>query len=179
MIDYTVRKKRGAKYLRLRVIPPGEIIVSAPTWVDIRVIEQFVKEKAEWLGRKLALVKHIPRPQTKRERARAYAEQKEAARAMVEECVMRLNRVYQFSVGCITIRNQKTRWGSCSSQGNLSFNYRIVHLTPRERDYIVVHELCHLREMNHSPRFWELVEKAIPDYRMVRRRLREKGKLLY
>ncbi len=179
MFQYTVRKRRGAKYLRLRVVPPGEIIISAPTWLGGEAIEQFLEEKAAWLRAKLSLVKHIPRRRTKREERRDYEEKKETARTLVEECVVRLNQGYRFPVGRITIRNQKTRWGSCSSQGNLSFNYRIVYLSPRERDYIVVHELCHLKEMNHSPRFWALVEKAMPDYLVLRRRLREQGKLLY
>ncbi len=179
MFEYTVRKKRGAKYLRLRVVPPGEIIVSAPIWLGGEAIERFLEEKAVWLQQKLALVKRLPRRRTKREEQRDYAEKKEAARAIVEECVERLNRGYQFSVGRITIRNQKNRWGSCSSRGNLSFNYRIVYLSPRERDYIVVHELCHLKEMNHSPRFWALVEKVMPDYLVLRQRLRAEGKRLY
>lgn len=167
------------KYLRLSVARDGRVVVSAPTWLDARVIEQFIEEKAAWLREKLALVTHLPRRRTKKEEQRDYEEKKETARILVEECVARLNQLYQFPVGRITIRNQKTRWGSCSSQGNLSFNYRIVYLSSRERDYIVVHELCHLSEMNHSPRFWALVEKAMPDYLVLRRRLREQGKLLY
>ncbi|MDE6567167.1 MAG: M48 family metallopeptidase, partial [Lachnospiraceae bacterium] len=77
--------------------------------------------------------------------------------------------------GRITIRNQKTRWGSCSGKGNLNFNCLLM-LAPAEiQDYVVVHELCHRREMNHSPRFWAEVAKIMPDYQERRKWLKEHG----
>ena len=75
--------------------------------------------------------------------------------------------------GRITIREQKTRWGSCSSKGNLNFNWKLVLLAPELLDYVVVHELAHRREMNHSKDFWKIVEAELPDYRERRRRLKE------
>jgi predicted metal-dependent hydrolase len=73
----------------------------------------------------------------------------------------------------IRIRNQTSLWGSCTRTGNLQFNYKLVYLPKRSVDYIVVHELCHLKEHNHSQRFWKLVEKMIPDYKQIRRSLRQ------
>ncbi len=73
----------------------------------------------------------------------------------------------------ITIRNTRTRWGSCSSQRNLNFHYGLLFLPDDLRDYVIVHELCHLREMNHAPAFWALVAQYIPDYRMRRATLRK------
>ena len=75
--------------------------------------------------------------------------------------------------GRITIREQKTRWGSCSSKGNLNFNWKLVLLAPELLDYVVVHELAHRREMNHSKNFWKIVEAELPDYRERRARLKE------
>lgn len=75
----------------------------------------------------------------------------------------------------ITIRDQKTRWGSCSSLGTLSFNYRLIFAPPRVLDYVVVHELCHLTHMNHSRNFWDMVERIMPEYKEYRQWLREHG----
>ncbi len=78
----------------------------------------------------------------------------------------------------VTIRDQKTRWGSCSSRGTLSFNYRLIFAPPEILDYVVVHELCHLTHMNHSADFWKLVESVLPDYKLRRKWLREHGQEL-
>ncbi len=82
------------------------------------------------------------------------------------------NQFYKFKFNRVFIRNQKSRWGSCSSKGNLNFNYKIALLPPALADYLIVHELCHLGEMNHSLRFWQLVSEQIPDYKKLRRELK-------
>jgi predicted metal-dependent hydrolase len=83
--------------------------------------------------------------------------------------------VYGFKYNRVSIKNQKTRWGSCSKKGNLNFNYKIFLLSPDMRDYIIVHELCHLKELNHSRKFWTLVEEIVPDYRIARKALKKQG----
>ena len=75
----------------------------------------------------------------------------------------------------ITVRDQKSRWGSCSSRGTLSFNYRLMFAPPRVLDYVVVHELCHLTHMDHSANFWGMVERVMPDYRVYKQWLKEHG----
>jgi hypothetical protein len=103
---------------------------------------------------------------------RDYVRYKEHARDLVRARLAHFNREYGFAIGRIAIRNQKSRWGSCSKKGNLNFSYRLI-LLPREvADYIIVHELCHLGQFNHSPRFWALVALSCPDYRALRARLR-------
>lgn len=94
------------------------------------------------------------------------------ARQLVHARIAHYNRAYGFVHGRIFIKNHKSRWGSCSQKGNLNFNYKIALLPLELADYIVVHELCHLEEFNHSPEFWRLVERAIPDHQERRRALR-------
>ena len=83
------------------------------------------------------------------------------------------NQFYGFTYRRVTIKNTVSRWGSCSKQGNLNFNYRIATLPSDISDYIIVHELCHLGEFNHSKNFWNLVEKTIPNYQELRNRLKK------
>lgn len=100
-----------------------------------------------------------------------YLRHKEEARSLVKERLEHFNAFYKFKYNRVAIKNHKRRWGSCSSKGNLNFNYRIVFLPPHLADYLVVHELCHLGEFNHSPRFWALVGKTISDWEKRRKEL--------
>jgi hypothetical protein len=106
-------------------------------------------------------------------RPNEYYKLKETAKSFVHERVERYNRLYNFEYNKIAIRNQKTRWGSCSSQKNINYNYRIVKLPKDMADYIIVHEMCHLKELNHSQSFWNLVAFTIPDYKDIRREFRK------
>lgn len=101
-----------------------------------------------------------------------YVAHKEIARTFIHERLAYWNQHYNFHYNRVAIRNQRTCWGSCSERKNLNFSYKVLFLPPHLADYIVVHELCHLQELNHSPRFWELVEEAQPEYRALRRELR-------
>jgi predicted metal-dependent hydrolase len=102
----------------------------------------------------------------------AEKKQREDARTLVEARLTHFNEIYAFSYKRVAIRNQKTRWGSCSSHKNLNFHYKILFLSPELADYLIVHELCHLQEMNHGAAFWSLVSKTIPDYSARRHALR-------
>lgn len=101
-----------------------------------------------------------------------YLEHKNQALILVHDRLKYFNNFYNFKFNRVSIKNQKTRWGSCSKKGNLNFNYKIVLLPPKLADYIIVHELCHLKELNHSDRFWNLVAKTFPDYLKLRQELK-------
>jgi len=98
-----------------------------------------------------------------------YEKHKHAARRLVHERLAHFNQQYNFRFGRVSIKNQRTRWGSCSKLGNLNFNYKIALLPQPLADYLIVHELCHLGEFNHSSRFHALVARALPNHRELRR----------
>lgn len=100
-----------------------------------------------------------------------YLLHKEKARAHVKERVEYFNKHYNLPVGKIAIRNQKSRWGSCSRRGNLNFNYKLALLPPELCDYVIVHEICHIKEFNHGQNFWNLVAETIPNHKELRKRL--------
>lgn len=87
------------------------------------------------------------------------------ARSLLVRRTEELAREHDSKVGRVVVRNQKSRWGSCSCQGTISLNWRLIQLPPAVRDYIIIHELMHLQQLNHSPRFWAEVAKACPGYR--------------
>jgi len=98
--------------------------------------------------------------------------ERERARRLVYEKLEYWNSYYNFSYKRIAIRDQKTRWGSCSSKKNLNFNYRILYLPEELQDYLIVHELCHVAEMNHGRNYWRLVSRTQPDYKKQGKALR-------
>ena len=106
-----------------------------------------------------------------------YLKHKEAARELTLARLHHFNRHYNLTWNRVAIRNQRRRWGSCSSLKNLNFNYKIIFLPPHLQDYIIVHELCHLAHLNHGPDFWALVSEQIPDYKERRKELRTIDKL--
>lgn len=170
MIDYKVLKSRRTKNLRITVKQTGECVVSAPRWVTENTIKQFVESKLDWVLKVLKNFKDkgflpIEKRQTKKQKRQEYLKLKEKARSLVLERLEFFNRHYNFKYNKIAIRAQSTRWGSCSANKNLNFNYKVALLSPYLLDYIVVHELCHLGQFNHSKAFWFLVGETIPDFK--------------
>ena len=102
-----------------------------------------------------------------------------AARHLFQERVAYYHSHTGGNYTSITIRDQKSRWGSCSSRGTLSFNYRLIFAPPKVLDYVVVHELCHLTHMNHSKDFWNMVAQIMPEYKVYKTWLREHGQELH
>ena len=124
-------------------------------------------KKSFFLGRKIFRVRIVRRRRRNSTAAskKKFVEHKESARALVHRKLEEFNRHYGFVYHRVTIRDQRSRWGSASKKGNLNFNYRIVHLPEQLADAIIVHELCHLKEFNHSKKFWSLVGETIPDHK--------------
>jgi len=172
-ISYILRTSSRAKNLRLSIDLSGELVVTKPWFVSARQAEKFVKQKSSWVLKKLKAIENRPQnsPLTQ-VNTDDYQRLKERARALALAKVAKFNQFYNFDYNRIFIRNQKTRWGSCSTKKNLNYNFRITLLSERQVDYIIVHELCHLGEMNHSSQFWSLVEQTIPYYQEARKELR-------
>lgn len=131
------------------------------------------------LGRLFTSKSRYSPPQKRRRRSPSigtrsdYLKRKEAARSLVNAKLAFYNAEYGFTWMRVAIRNQRSRWGSCSRKGNLNFHYRIIDLPDDIADYIIVHELCHLNALHHRKEFWDLIARTIPDHRQKRMRLRQ------
>ena len=167
-----VRSSR--KTIAIQIRPHGEVIVRAPRRMSMAAIEQFVASKQGWMEKHLAK-QAPPLPKFTDGEIRELVQK---AKAVIPERVAYYAPVVGVTYGNITIRNQRTRWGSCSSKGNLNFNCLLMLAPEDVIDYVVVHELCHRKEMNHSSRFWEEVEQALPNYKECKRWLKESGQAL-
>lgn len=166
-VEYTLRKSRNSTNVRLAVYTDGRVLVSAPKFVPQILINRFIKQKADWLVGKLEYFKSLPSFVSSGHKRGRYLKYKDQALVLAKDRLEYFNQFYNFKYGRVSIRNQKTRWGSCSKKGNLNFNYKIVLLKPEFADYVIIHELCHLAEFNHSVRFWELVSKQSPNYKLI------------
>jgi predicted metal-dependent hydrolase len=175
-ISYSIKKNSRSKHIRIIVRQSGEVCVTAPRWVPQFVIAQHVSQKAEWISDTVMRIKKHTKDSggvpTRTYTRKDYLEHKEKVEALVQDRIAFYNTHYGFSIGNISIKNQKSRWGSCSANGNITINYKIIFLSPEQQDYVIVHELCHRGEFNHSPRFWALVERTIPEYKHIRKELR-------
>ena len=169
--------RSSRKTMVLEIIKDGTILVRAPYRMPESEIRRFIQEKSDWIE------KHVQRIE-ERQRTLPPVEgltMKDIRKLADQASVVIPKRVEYFAekipvtYGRITIRNQKTRWGSCSGKGNLNFNCLLMLAPPEVLDYVVVHELCHRKEMNHSERFWREVENILPDYRERKKWLKENG----
>jgi len=167
-----IRSQR--RTLAVEINRSGEIIVRAPMRMPEGEIHRFLASKQDWIQRHLQARSAQQPPFTPAE----LEELKKAARKDLPARAARYAALMGVHCGRITIRAQKTRWGSCSAGGNLNFNCLLMLCPPEIRDYVAVHELCHLKEMNHSPRFWQAVEQTLPDYRARRQWLKQNGPAL-
>ncbi|MFC1687090.1 M48 family metallopeptidase [Patescibacteria group bacterium] len=172
-ISYTLRKSKRVRRMRLAVFVDGSVVVTTPYNLRENIAEKFIREKSRWLFTKLDYFRQFKLKPVARHSQGSYLKSRDDSYRFVIERVQHFNNEYTYPFKRVSIRNQKTRWGSCSKKGNLSFNYKITSLPPRLADYIIVHELCHLKEFNHSKKFWSLVGQTFPDYKEIKKTLKQ------
>lgn len=173
----------GRKTLAIQVTADGKVRVRAPKQMPLSAIEKFLTEKECWV------LKHL---QKKTDSAKngffqnqsvlSDAERRryrEIARDIFTQKTAYYAQIMNVTYGRISIREQKTRWGSCSGDGNLNFNWRLIFAPEEVLNYIVIHELAHRREMNHSPAFYKIVSEVMPDYKKQQKWLKENGQKLW
>jgi predicted metal-dependent hydrolase len=167
-----IRRSRRVRRWTLSVQWGEPVTLTVPPWLRAEEIEHVLESHRDWIARERA--KQVPKLRLER-RAVSEREARSAARELVQMAIDDEAAALGVSYRRIEIRDQRTRWGSCSPRGTLSFNWRLV-LAPFEvLDYVVVHELCHLLEPNHSQRFWRLVASRRPGWRRQRNWLRDHG----
>lgn len=172
---YTFKPSNKAKHLRINIYPGGEVVVTIPKNISERLVKKFLHEKKLWIEEKVRLMEQYPKTANIRLPKRERVLLKQKTFTLVQEKLLLFNKHYKYQWNTVSVRDQKTRWGSCSRKKNLSFNCRIALIPERLAEYIVVHELCHLGEFNHSEKFWNLVKETIPDYKQRRSDLKTSG----
>lgn len=172
----TIIKSRR-KTIAIQVNSDLSVTVKAPYGVTEKYIEEFLNKNEAWISKQMNEIKVNRKGVESKnvenvtlDKIKALADQ---ALKIIPARVEYFARIIGVTYGNITIRNQKTRWGSCSSKGNLNFNYQLYYLPDELLDYVVIHELAHRRYMDHSKEFWAEVEKYCPDYRERRQQLKK------
>jgi predicted metal-dependent hydrolase len=164
---------RNARRYVMRVRPDGDLRVTVPRGGSRREAEAFVERHRAWAERQRSrLIAGLrPASEVRDLRARAGVE--------LPPQLLALADAHGLTVARVTIRDQRSRWGSCSPKGHIALNYRLLLMPPEVREYILIHELMHLKQANHSRRFWRLVEAACPGFRDAERWLRAHGPSLF
>lgn len=172
-VEYTLKVSNRAHSMRLAIYCDGNFVVTTPYNLEQSLVEKYIIRKSQWILDKLDYFKNFRDTILSKNKKSDYLSYKLKALEFAVSRVNYFNKIYGFKFNKINIKNQKTRWGSCSRKGNLNFNYKIALLPVRLSDYIIVHELCHLGQFNHSQKFWNLVAKAMPNYLDIRKELKE------
>ena len=171
-VVYTIHKSLRARRVRLAVYCGGSVVVTMPRNLKESIVERFIEKQTEWLLAKINFFKQFQGQPIARHGRKDYLKHKDTAHLLAKEKVAYFNQFYGLKINKINVKNHKSRWGSCSRAGNLNFNYKILFLPEKQRDYVIVHELCHLKEFNHSRYFWSLVAETFPQWRAAKKELK-------
>ncbi|HEU0051050.1 MAG TPA: SprT family zinc-dependent metalloprotease [Patescibacteria group bacterium] len=170
-IAYETKVSTRARRVRLSVYEDGRVVLTIPRRFPRDMAARFFERHTKWVEERLAYF-HDRQKKIETLPGGTFAADKSRALDFVQQKIAQWNAAYRFPFKRVRIKNHKTKWGSCSCRGFLNFNFKILYLPEPLVDYLIVHELCHLREMNHGSRFWRLVEQTIPDYKERRRKLK-------
>ena len=178
METIVIRSRR--KTLSMQVKGDGQVEIRAPLRTSDAEIRRFLETHRRWLEKHLQKAQALQQAKAgvRKLTAAETAELKKKAKRILPERVAYWAPLIGVRPGRIAVRCQKTRWGSCSTKGNLNFNCLLMLAPEGVIDYIVVHELCHLKHMNHSKRFYAEIEKVLPDYRQHQQGLKDNGEFL-
>jgi predicted metal-dependent hydrolase len=170
---YYVRHRRARRYV-LRLDPDGRVRVTIPRGGSRREADAFAERQAEWIRRRLDAhrAEQAARPVLSGDEKRRL---RTLAKDILPPRLRALAAQHELTISRVTIRDQRSRWGSCGRDGHICLNWRLVQMPEHVRDYVMVHELMHLRRMDHSPKYWRLVAAALPDYEEARAWLRRHG----
>lgn len=175
MIPYQIIRS-SRKTISIQITTDGQVCVRCPSKMRSEDVHRFVQSKSDWIQKHLRAQRALPKlPAFTAEELHTLASR---ALEIIPRQVAHFAPKVGVTYGRISIGNQRSRWGSCSSQGNLNFNCLLMLAPPEVLDYVVVHELCHRKEMNHSKRFWDEVQKILPNYDAQRQWLKENGNSL-
>ena len=178
-----VRHPRARRYV-IRVEPDGSVRVTVPRWGSKRDAAAFAEQERAWIEKQLRRIEAgrerrtaNGEPGTANDDPQFNADQQRALRARARSelpaRLLELAAQHGLTVSRVSVRNQKWRWGSCSPRGLICLNWRLVTMPDAVRDYVMLHELMHLKRMDHSPKFWKLVAAVCPTYQEARRWLRQ------
>ena len=166
--------RSNRKTIAMRITSPDAVEIRAPRRMPQSQINDFIERHQSWIEKHIARIPQPASPFTEEE-IRAFADK---ALQVIPDRVRHYAALIGVGYGRITIRNQKSKWGSCSAKGNLNFNCLLMLCPSEVMDYVVIQEMCHRKEMNHSPKFWAEVEKYAPDYKAQRKWLKDEGSKL-
>lgn len=172
-IEYIFRKSRRARNLSLSLDRSGRVLLTKPRWVSNRRAQAFLASRYDWLVNKMSQIGKKNPGLLAQYDANDYRVYKESARLFIQKRLDYFCGFYGVDYNRLAIRNQKSRWGSCSGKKNLNFNYKLIKLPEHLADYIIAHEVCHLLHLNHSLKFWNMVALTIPDYKQRKKELRQ------